>query len=145
MCYAQIRRNVHFPSTEAADGIGELVCSLPRKRRPRSVSGGEKISMRPVRRATRGSLSLSLFLSRVYDLAHFVPHSGHTYAVASRTSSKFTARERAAGTDARLGPRRAGAAPLLCIVVARTSSRLRNHPSPPPQTEREIGVRTARP
>lgn len=33
----------------------------------------------------------------VYDLAHFVPHSGHTYAVASRTSSKFTAREHAAG------------------------------------------------
>lgn len=44
------------------------------------------------------------FLSRICDLAHFVPHSGHTYAVASRTSSKFTAREHAVGTDARLRP-----------------------------------------
>lgn len=46
--------------------------------------------------------------SLIRDLAHFVPHSGHTYAVASRTSSKFTAREHAVATD----PATVQAAPL---------------------------------
>lgn len=51
-------------------------------------------------RLHRASSCRSSPILLAYDLAHFVPHSGHTYAVASRTSSKFTAREHAVGTDA---------------------------------------------
>lgn len=111
--------------------IALIYISLRQKRRVESSRSdarcrerGGRVHARLNRRekisATRRSLSLtlfslspafSLFLPRVRYLAHFVPHSGHTYAVAPRTSSKFTARERAAGTDARLRPRRA--APLL--------------------------------
>lgn len=111
-------------------GIDELLWCylLPWKRRPRSKRRRKDLSGTRAPRDT--GVSLSFPLAYMYDLAHFVPHSGHTYAVASRTSSKFTAREHAAGTDARLRPCHAESKPLLsCIVVARTSSVLRNHPS----------------
>lgn len=103
----QIRLNVHFPPTEATNGIDERDrrSNVFAERGGRARLAEEKRSLVP---RDTGFLSPFLFLSRVYtDLAHFVPHSGHTYAVASRTSSKFTAREHAAGTDARLRPYRA--------------------------------------
>lgn len=63
------------------------------------------------------------FLSRICDLAHFVPHSGHTYAVASRTSSKFTAREHAVGTDARLRPCRESRSSVRSAHLRRLAQR----------------------
>lgn len=81
-------------------------CALAAEKEAAALLAEEKRSL-----AARHREFPSLSHSHKYiytDLAHFVPHSGHTYAVASRTSSKFTAREHAAGTDA---PRRAG--PLL--------------------------------
>lgn len=84
--------------------------------------------------------------SLIRDLAHFVPHSGHTYAVASRTSSKFTAREHAVATD----PATVQAAPLgsahllsplsLCLsTLAQRFSRARR------EREREAAPRCSIP
>lgn len=108
VCYAYSLQRI-FPSDRSSgwNPRATPMCLLPRKRWPLGKHRRKDLSGVRVPRDTGVSLSLSLFLLHLYDLAHFVPHLGHTYAVVSRTSSKFTARERAAGTDARLRPRRA--------------------------------------